>query len=133
MTADSTVTIEPPPEELAALESAEAYLHDAEPQAILEWLFARYPQDVTLASDRPEGAAESCMQVHLRAQSPYRWTVAPSSLISPPVAASASIRELSSAWEHRSQPGALEPERQRQPPVDLRHHPAGERALLLSE
>src|SRR5690606_9429523 len=50
MTADSTVTIEPPPEELAALESAEAYLHDAEPQAILEWLFARYPQDVTLAS-----------------------------------------------------------------------------------
>lgn len=38
------------PEELSAIEEAETRLHDAQPQAILEWLFERYPQGVTLAS-----------------------------------------------------------------------------------
>jgi phosphoadenosine phosphosulfate reductase len=37
-------------EELAAIEAAEARLHDATPEAILEWVFGRYGSDVTLAS-----------------------------------------------------------------------------------
>ncbi|MPZ97778.1 MAG: phosphoadenylyl-sulfate reductase [Dehalococcoidia bacterium] len=50
MTVESTVTIKPPPEELAAIESAATSLHDAGPRDILDWLFQRYPQGVTLAS-----------------------------------------------------------------------------------
>ncbi len=38
------------PAELSAIEEAEARLHDAQPQPILEWLFEHYPKGVTLAS-----------------------------------------------------------------------------------
>jgi phosphoadenosine phosphosulfate reductase len=43
-------TVTAPTEELAAIEAAATRLHDAEPEAILEWLFERYGSDVTLAS-----------------------------------------------------------------------------------
>lgn len=40
----------PSAEELTALEEAAGRLHDAPPETILEWLFARYGEGVTLAS-----------------------------------------------------------------------------------
>lgn len=38
------------PDELSIIEQAEARLHDAKPEVILDWLFDRYGQGVTLAS-----------------------------------------------------------------------------------
>lgn len=45
-----TNTTSVPAEELEALQTAAARLHDAAPQEILAWLFARYGSGVTLAS-----------------------------------------------------------------------------------
>jgi phosphoadenosine phosphosulfate reductase len=47
---EPTPTIEAPAEEAAALADAEARLHDAPPEAILDWMFNRYGTGVTLAS-----------------------------------------------------------------------------------
>lgn len=44
------MTTTPATDELAAIEAAEARLHDAAPEAILEWVFNRYGTGVTLAS-----------------------------------------------------------------------------------
>lgn len=44
------MTTTPATDELAAIEAAEARLHDAGPEAILEWVFRRYGTGVTLAS-----------------------------------------------------------------------------------
>lgn len=49
-TTDPTAATEAPSDEHRALETAAATLHDAEPQAILEWFFRRYGEGVTLAS-----------------------------------------------------------------------------------
>ena len=47
---ESTTVPTAPEEERPALEAAAVRLHDAEPHAILEWLFDRYGDGVTLAS-----------------------------------------------------------------------------------
>jgi len=44
------MTTTPATDELAAIETAEARLHNAEPEEILEWVFQRYGAGVTLAS-----------------------------------------------------------------------------------
>jgi phosphoadenosine phosphosulfate reductase len=44
------MTSTPATDEFAAIEAAEARLHDASPEAILEWVFGRYGTGVTLAS-----------------------------------------------------------------------------------